>query len=127
MKRRLLILALVGLAGWYLWQKTGGQSDIQVHELQAWLEAGKRLVLIDVREPEEFAKTSIPGSISIPLNQLDSAPELQLIAKNQTIVVICHSGSRSLAAQKLLREKGYKHVYNLAGGITQWESVIQPD
>jgi rhodanese-related sulfurtransferase len=76
----------------------------------------KRLI-IDVREPEEFARGHIEGAINIPPSQLISgAQELTNIPKNTELILYCVSGSRSNVAIQMLTGKGYT---NLTNGINQ--------
>ena len=81
-------------------------------------------MLIDVREPSEYAINQIPGSKLIPLgsiaeraNELDTADE---------IVLHCHFGGRSAKACETLQKMGFKKVKNLAGGIDAWSQEVDP-
>lgn len=74
-------------------------------------------VVIDVREPSEFAQGSVPGARNIPLGEL--ASRLADIPKDATIACLCRSGARSGRAQDFLREQGYDAV-NLTGGMLAW-------
>lgn len=75
-------------------------------------------ILLDVREPVEYAEGHIDGSVLIPLMQTGKrADELD---RDKTILVYCRSGSRSSLAARILAAKGFRSVYNIAGGILQW-------
>jgi rhodanese-related sulfurtransferase len=75
-------------------------------------------MLLDVRSPEEFAGGHIDGALSIPIQELsDRLGELG--NKNETIVIYCQSGGRSMMAKRLLESKGFTDVHDL-GGIGQW-------
>jgi molybdopterin/thiamine biosynthesis adenylyltransferase/rhodanese-related sulfurtransferase len=95
--------------------------EITAQELKARLagEGSAGLVLIDVREPHEHAERRIERARLIPLGTLQGA--LAELDKGAEIVVHCKSGRRSAQAQALLREAGFEHVVNLAGGIDAWE------
>lgn len=81
-------------------------------------EAGDQFLLLDVREPNEFAFAHIKGSLHIPLRQL---PErLQELDNEQDIVVLCHHGMRSQQACLFLEQYDFKRLYNLKGGIDAW-------
>jgi rhodanese-related sulfurtransferase len=69
--------------------------------------------LVDVRTREEYAGGHIPGSINIPLNNLES--NLSKIPKNKAVITCCASGMRSGAAKSLLSGKGYAEVHNGGG------------
>lgn len=71
------------------------------------------LVIIDVREPFEYADGHVEGAINIPpMRLLGGATELQNIPKDTKIVVYCRTGSRSAASIQLLKQMGYKNVVN---------------
>jgi rhodanese-related sulfurtransferase/TusA-related sulfurtransferase len=80
------------------------------------------VVIVDVREPAEYAFGHIPGAVSIPLGELgDRVNELP---KDKTIYVVCRTGTRSnLAAQKLT-EKGFANVWNVVPGMSKWEGPL---
>ncbi|MDA4130318.1 MAG: molybdopterin-synthase adenylyltransferase MoeB [Thaumarchaeota archaeon] len=88
------------------------------------LKEGKRVLLLDVREPHEWDIVHLEGSKLIPLrdlpervNELDSADE---------IVAYCHTGARSARATDFLRGIGYKKVRNLEGGVEAWALEVDP-
>lgn len=73
--------------------------------------------IIDVRDYNEVKNYSLPGSINIPLNDLDKQIKRFLPYKDQPILVYCATGSRSIYACQILADYGYSKVYNLQGGI----------
>jgi phage shock protein E len=68
-------------------------------------------VLLDVRSEAEFAAGHAEGSINIPLDQLKQ--QLHRLAKDQTIVLACASGTRSAMANRILRQHGHKQTFNI--------------
>jgi glyoxylase-like metal-dependent hydrolase (beta-lactamase superfamily II)/rhodanese-related sulfurtransferase len=88
-----------------------------------WLAEHQALVL-DVREPNEYAEGHLPGAISIP--QADLAIRLEDIPKQQDVLVVCRSGTRSLASARFLRGLGYQQVSNLENGTTGWIAAGHP-
>lgn len=92
--------------------------------LKEWIREDKAIV-IDVREPEEHQANNIPNSILIPLGTISK----KLLPKNDKkhIVIHCLSGSRSnKAVEKLLAEDSQLDLYNLAGGISEWDKLENP-
>lgn len=79
-------------------------------------------VLLDVREPWEFAICAIPGSLSLPLGQLTARHEM--LDREMETVVICHHGMRSLQAALFLEHAEFPRVFNLQGGIDAWARAI---
>ncbi|MBI4285069.1 MAG: hypothetical protein HY670_04100 [Chloroflexi bacterium] len=75
-------------------------------------------LLLDVRQPEEYAAGHIPGAKLVPLGELEARQgELD---RRKKVIAYCHSGRRSMAAAIALTELGFKAVYNMTGGIASW-------
>ena len=85
---------------------------------------GNAVVIVDVREPQEFQINRLPGSIVIPLGDL---PKRYVeLDPNANIVTQCKSGMRSAKAQDFLRSKGFTRVRNLTGGVLGWIDQVDP-
>ncbi len=98
--------------------------SITVKELKAELDNGKKPVLLDVREPWEFAIAKIDGSVLIPLGTLPQS--LNKLDRTSEIVAICHHGMRSADATSFLLQQGFANVKNLVGGIDAWSVQVDP-
>ena len=85
---------------------------------------GKTLVLVDVREPREWAISDLPDSVKIPLGTLPQS--LQKLSRADDIVVYCRTGGRSGNAVQFLHQMGFDRAKNLAGGINMWAERIDP-
>jgi hydroxyacylglutathione hydrolase len=81
-------------------------------------------VILDVREPEEYAHGHVPGAISVP--QADLATRLDVVPRDRPVFVICQSGMRSLRAAQFLRQMGYEQVANVPGGTDAWRRAGKP-
>lgn len=83
----------------------------------AWslLEQDKKIILLDVRTPDEFSYSHLPNSKNIPLNKLDENAHQKLGNRNKTILTYCQSGARSKQATKLLYVYGFTNVYDIGG------------
>jgi adenylyltransferase/sulfurtransferase len=93
-------------------------------ELKAELDRGDAVVIVDVREPQEYQINRLPGSILIPLGDL---PKRYVeLDPNANIVTQCKSGMRSAKAQEFLRAKGFTRVRNLTGGVLGWIDQVDP-
>lgn len=100
--------------------------EITCVELHRMRQAGEELLLVDCREPGEFAMVAIEGATLIPLGELpDRVAELAEHC-DRPVVVHCHLGVRSLRAAQWLREQGFAQAQSLAGGIEQWAVEIEP-
>ncbi len=83
-------------------------------------------IVVDVREPNEFAEGHIEGARNIPLAKLDErAAELEA-HKATPVIVNCQSGTRSSAASKKLTALGFSQVHELKGGIFGWKDQNLP-
>ena len=92
-------------------------------ELKALLDAGTVKHFYDVRQPGEREKASIPGT---KLLDDAAAAEIEALDKNTPIAFHCHHGGRSQNAAEHFLQKGFKQVYNLAGGIEAWSQQVDP-
>lgn len=111
----------------------------RVKEITPWdlgkrLKAGDTPLLLDVREPAEFALLRIPGSINAPRGVLEQScewdydetvPELAA-GREREIVVICRSGKRSVLAADVMQQLGFRNVVSLRLGIRGWNDAELP-
>ena len=108
--------------------------EIMPWDLEERLQATPELLIVDVREPDEFAAMHIAGSIHVPRGILESAcewdyeetiPEL-VQAREREVVVVCRSGNRSILAAHSLNVLGYSNVVSLKTGLRGWKDYEQP-
>lgn len=92
------------------------------------LQAGKPIVALDVRTPNEFGVFGItlPESLSIPVNKVFLPENLGRIPQDKTVVIVCKSGTRATAVGTGLRHIGFKNVYVLKGGIMALGKYLTP-
>jgi rhodanese-related sulfurtransferase len=115
------------------------EALVRVKEVTPW-DFGKRYnagdvpLLLDIREPAEFAALRIPGSINVPRGVLEQScewdydetvPEL-VNGREREIVVICRSGKRSVLAADVMQQMGFKNVASLKLGIRGWNDAELP-
>jgi rhodanese-related sulfurtransferase len=93
--------------------------EVAPADLQSRLSGGEQIVLIDVREPEEFGRGKIPGAYTIPRGVLEMQVDGRL-PREATVVLYCGGGGRSALAAKSLADMGYDKVENLQGGWGAW-------
>lgn len=94
-------------------------------ELNQKLASGANVIVIDVREPAEYAFARIPGAISIPLGQLEG--KAGQLDPNQEYAVICRTGNRSDMACRILTEKGFSKVKNVIPGMSEWQGAMESE
>lgn len=91
-------------------------------ELEKKLAENENMVVLDVRETAEYVFNHIPNALSIPLGEIDV--RMNELNQDQTIYIVCRTGSRSdLAAQKLT-EKGFSNVVNVIPGMSEWSGKM---
>jgi len=115
-----LLIAAVGIA--LLASQPAGVTALSPAQANAKIQTGA--FLLDVRTQDEYDQSHLQGSTLIPLDQL--AGQLNTLPKDRDIVVICHSGSRSLSAAILLQQNGFKRVSYLSGGLNAWQAAGYP-
>ncbi|WP_374347309.1 rhodanese-like domain-containing protein [Chitinimonas sp.] len=81
-------------------------------------------LLLDVREPWEFALCAIAGSVNQPMNSIPAV--VDTLDGERPTVVICHYGMRSYQVGVFLERAGFDAIYNLAGGVAAWAEQVEP-
>jgi rhodanese-related sulfurtransferase len=117
----LLALGLASASASAAHAQTSAVDVKQVAALQ-----GRGTLLLDVREPDEYAQGHAPGSILIPLGQLEQRLSELRSHKDKSIALICRSGNRSAQAQKLLIRAGFSTTVNVEGGMIAWQKAGLP-
>ena len=95
-------------------------NEISSADLKARLDAGEKVALLDVRQPEEHAAENIPNSLLIPLGELEERIDELDDYKEKELVVYCRSGARSANACMFLQMMGFEKAVNLRGGMLDW-------
>ncbi len=96
--------------------------EISPQELKQRLDENEKILLLDVREQNEYDIVHLEGAKLIPLNTLPH--NIDSLPTDQEIVVYCHHGQRSFYATAYLQQNGYTDAKNLIGGIDQWAAEI---
>ncbi len=117
---KLLWVLTIGLAVLFGMQQLQASEGVDVKQAQSMSQQGA--LLLDVREPGEYAEVHAPNAKLIPLGELGTRMQEIASYKDKPIVVMCRSGRRSAQAVSLLQESGYSQVNNVKGGINAWES-----
>jgi len=81
------------------------------------------VIVLDVRTPEEFSAGHLPNAININLEGADFAGEVSKLDKSATVAVYCRSGNRSGVATEQMAELGFVDMYDMQGGILDWEAA----
>ncbi len=86
----------------------------------------KRVVVVDVRTPEEYADGHIAGSTNIDFAARDFQKKLNALSRTNTYLVHCASGGRSTLSLETFKKLGFKSVVHLDGGFRAWKKAEQP-
>lgn len=129
--RKNLRMILLALAAFLTIGCTGGAAGsggkmetITAQQAKQIMDSGAPCILLDVRQPEEYAQGHIRGARLIPDNELKERAPRELTDKGALILVYCRSGRRSLASAKLLAGMGYANIKDM-GGIIDWPYEVE--
>lgn len=98
--------------------KKGEYRQMDVEELKDMIKNNQDIAIIDVRTKREFGMGHIEGALNIPVDELRN--NLDKLNRNSKIVVYCRTGYRSYLAYLILRNSGFKNVWNLNGSFLSW-------
>jgi sulfur-carrier protein adenylyltransferase/sulfurtransferase len=102
-------------------------SSITPSELRDLLDSGKKVALIDVREPVEWDINHIDGATLIPKSMINSGEGLAKLPADRVPVLYCKTGVRSAEALAAVKKAGFADALHLQGGIVAWAKQMQPD
>lgn len=117
-----LLLLLAGCGGN---STDGSYQQITQEEAKEMMDI-QEVIILDVREQDEYNSGHIPGAVLLPVGTIDedSAAEV-ILEKDTTVLVYCRSGNRSKTAASALAELGYTNIYEF-GGINTWSYETEP-
>ncbi|SFP95453.1 Rhodanese-related sulfurtransferase [Variovorax sp. 770b2] len=120
----LIALSSGGMLAWPLVRGSGGGTLTAQGAVQ--LINRERAVLVDVREPEEFATGHMIGAKNVPLNQLDEKLASTVKNKNVPLLLVCATGARAQRAVAMAKKLGYEQAQAVAGGLKAWKDANLP-
>lgn len=112
----------------------GRIRELTIDDFDELVENHEDLLLVDVREADEYARGHLPGALLVPRGTLEGAadrayrthlPRLDE-ARERNVVLYCQNGARSALAADTLQQMGFTRVYHLAGGCELWEAEGRP-
>jgi rhodanese-related sulfurtransferase len=116
---------------WAMLTSAPDVEEVSVQELATYLDGGTHsrsdsagIVVIDVREPEEYARGHVPGAIN--LAQAELASHLDDIPRDRPLFLICRTGQRSRRSAQFLQQAGISGAVNVAGGTAAWMRAKRP-
>ena len=115
------LLLLTGCGG----ASADSYQQITQEEAKEMMDA-QEVILLDVREQDEYDSGHIPGAVLLPVGTIDEDTAAEVIpGKDSTVLVYCRSGNRSKTASAALAELGYTAIYEF-GGINSWHYETEP-
>ena len=107
-------------------QKAAAGSTITATELKGMLDRHDDILLIDVREPNEYEIVSIPGAVLIPKGEILSGAALERLPQDKRIVLHCKSGARSAECLAVIKDAGFSDAVHVGGGVLAWINQVDP-
>jgi len=101
-------------------------STITAPDLREWLDSGKSIDLIDVREPAEWEIVRIPGARLVPKGEFLSGTALAGLPQDKQVVLYCKTGVRSAEALAAVKAAGFRDAVHVQGGVVSWVKTVDP-
>ena len=121
-----LILIAASSGGMLLWPVLRGAGGGLTPPLAVQLINRSKAVVVDVSEPEEFAKGHVAGARNVPFGQLEQKLEGSVKNKALPVILVCPSGARASRAVSVVKKLGYGQVQALSGGTGAWKDANLP-
>ena len=102
----------------------GGVPAVDVKQAAEMQSGETDALIIDVREPNEYAQLRAPGAVLIPLGQLNG--RVADLPRDRQLLMVCRTGGRSQNATKFLQSQGFENVSNVNGGMVAWKNADLP-
>jgi rhodanese-related sulfurtransferase len=114
------------------------EAKSRIREISAWdaaaaIRSNPKILVLDVREPGEYALERLPGALNVPRGMLEAKADLEYAAReprladrSQPVITQCASGARSAFAADVLQVMGFTDVRSMAGGIAAWKEKGLP-
>jgi rhodanese-related sulfurtransferase len=110
-------------------QEKGVAQEIHVLSPQEFRESmagAENVQLVDVRTPEEFAEGHLEGALNINIGDTNFITEAEKLNLDKPIYIYCRSGKRSAKAALVLKDVGFKEIYDMDGGYLHWTEAATP-
>jgi adenylyltransferase/sulfurtransferase len=102
-------------------------STITARDLKNMMDAGENILVVDVREPNEYEIVSIPGATLIPKGEFISGEALSKLPQDKRLVLHCKSGARSAECLAIVKDAGFSDAVHVGGGVLAWVNQIDPE
>jgi thioredoxin 1 len=126
MHKKIMLMAFIAFAPILSCTSANAGEVLKPPAFQQKIDEQKDEILLDVRTPEEFGEGHIAGAMNIDWNGDSFQQQAGALDKSKPVYVYCKSGKRSAAAAAKMQEMGFSRVYQLAGGISNWQAENLP-
>jgi rhodanese-related sulfurtransferase len=99
---------------------------VKANQFKEMMDSIPGAVVLDLRTPDELKEGVIPTAINVNYFEMDFISQIEKYDRNGIYLLYCASGGRSGETMTLMEEKGFKRVYNLEGGFSQWKKLKMP-
>ena len=126
--RLTILLAFIGLISCGS-PDTGSEAILKRVQMDEWvqlMEGQEEYVILDVRTPAEFKRGHMAGAVNMDFQNEGFAVSLDGLDKDMLYLMHCAAGGRSASTLDMMREKGFTRVYELGGGMNEWEASGKP-
>lgn len=125
MKILFLFISLFSFS-FYSCQSQPSNGSVDAITFSTQLNVAKDPVVLDVRSPQEFADGYINSAVNIDYHSPDFKSRVAKLDKDKTYFVYCAAGGRSKSAVEIMRREGFYNIFELNGGITEWQNNNLP-
>ena len=101
-------------------------KEVSVDDVKKMIDNKEKIIILDVRDKEEFETGYIPGAINLSRGLLEFKINTIIPDKNSVIIVYCGIDLRGPLATRTLNESGYKNAVNIIGGLKAWKAAGYP-
>ncbi|NYI08136.1 adenylyltransferase/sulfurtransferase MoeZ [Allostreptomyces psammosilenae] len=107
-------------------EAAAADSTITPKQLKQWIDEGRDIFVVDVREPNEYEIVSIPGATLIPKNEFLMGDALSRLPQDKQVVLHCKTGVRSAEVLAQVKAAGFANAVHVGGGVVGWVNQIEP-
>lgn len=100
--------------------------NVDAHQAAKLLQENKKIIVLDVRTPEEFAAGHIAGATNLDFHDAGFEKHLAALDKKKAYLVHCAAGGRSAKSRDLMKKLQFESIYHLDGGLKAWEKAGKP-
>jgi rhodanese-related sulfurtransferase len=110
----------------YVKEAKAAIKEVMIQDVKKMLDGKETVILLDVRDKNEFDERRIPGAVNISRGMLEFKVAMIIPDKNARIIVYCGVDLRGPLATRTLNEMGYRNAVNMIGGLKAWKEAAYP-